>query len=763
MWMAALAVMVLQAGGPLGLANGGFAEQAGGHAARWDVVGSYRALASGGRGGAPALEMVCDGRADTGAVQVVDYRPARRGSFAVTAWMRCEGVEEGGDCSLYLDVIQEGGPPIWGVQGIPDRKSAKWQQVRAEVHPTRPVSQLRVYLLLRKTRGKVRFCDVRAEALPLKVRELRLYAAGGRRFEVRAALSEQAPMRLVAEQGGAEVWRQEVDAARLAGSFEAPGDGPVRVTLAAEQTGSAVRAERSASPRGASGAADWWVADSFARAFQDDLPPEKPARAAALDMARGEQEAFQVCVRALGRPLRNVRVTASVLRSGGRALAGARVEWNRVGYVWVGEPFQHPYAERASAAWWPDPLLPGVPFAVEADQVQPLWFTVSVPRSAPPGTYSGSVRIVAEGVQPIESPLTIRVHPAAIPVQGKMKTAFALMDGFLKQLYGGISPKLRRAYTDYLLAHRLNPDDISRCEPPDLDEMSYANTRGLNAFNILNVVPEPTKPVTWVCYSELAEYTPAFRKRFFERLDAIVPELRKRGLAKKAYIYGFDERGPEYIPVIRDLFGEIHRRYPEVKTLSTCWPPPGTDPLSLNVDWFVPLSSSYNPQLAQTVRKRGGEMWWYVCMGPNHPYANWLLENPLIEARLIWWQAFQYDVEGFLYWGLNIWSREHNDRPIPDDAGPRIDWSVTTGGDYKWLNGDGVLLYPGTRGPIGSIRLESIRDGLEDTELLRQYRARFGRAAADALLRRVTTDRTRYSRNPADLLGARRAMLERLR
>jgi hypothetical protein len=238
--------------------------------------------------------------------------------------------------------------------------------------------------------------------------------------------------------------------------------------------------------------------------------------------------------------------------------------------------------------------------------------------------------------------------------------------------------------------------------------------------------------------------------------------LEKRGLLDKAYIYGFDERGPEYIPIIKDLFGEIKKRYPRVHTLSTCWPPAGTDPMSLNVDWYVPLSRSYDPKLAAEVRKRGGEMWWYICCGPGHPYANWMLEFPLIESRVIWWQAFQNDVEGFLYWGLNIWERKNNDKPILDTAGPRLDWSLTSGWEGEF-HGDGVLLLPGERGPLSTIRLENIRDGLEDIELLRLYREKAGIAETARIVQRVTRDRTAFTREPREVRAARALALTEIR
>jgi hypothetical protein len=47
---------------------------------------------------------------------------------------------------------------------------------------------------------------------------------------------------------------------------------------------------------------------------------------------------------------------------------------------------------------------------------------------------------------------------------------------------------------------------------------------------------------------------------------------------------------------------------------------------------------------------------------------------------------------------------------------------VFDGSDHNG-QGDGVLFYPGADGPLSSIRLENIADGLEDAELFRRYAA----------------------------------------
>ena len=61
--------------------------------------------------------------------------------------------------------------------------------------------------------------------------------------------------------------------------------------------------------------------------------------------------------------------------------------------------------------------------------------------------------------------------------------------------------KNEREAQDIMLDHRLNPDDISRTELPEIDDLLHARERGMNCFNILNIVPPPKDPRTlWVCY-----------------------------------------------------------------------------------------------------------------------------------------------------------------------------------------------------------------------------------------------------------------------
>lgn len=745
--------------------NGDFVKVSDGKPAGWEGSGHYRVIEKGGVDGKSAVELTCEG-ADKTSSLTQNVRPTSEliGSVRISAWMKCLQVEDGGDCSLWLDTLLEDGGAIWGKQGIPERDNSGWQKVSAIVTYDKPIKEVKIFLLLRNVKGKVLFSDVRIDDTPLEIKKLLVLKADDTTYDVQGVLTSKAQWTLTAKQGTKEVYAKTGNSQYLAERFAvASGVNVDSIVLTAELNDKRFSMAAKPVSHGMSGPLIWWTADATTRVFQDDLPPAKQSKQIALEAARNDRESFQICVKPLNKPLKNVVVSIADLKGASGVIAAGNMEWFRVGYVWVPQPFDHPHAPRTSAAWWPDPLLPALSaFEMEAATTQPLWFTVHIPKDAAPGKYEGTITIKADGVDAVTVPVSLTVYPACIPDEGGMKTAFALMDCYMRKLYKTYTPKLRRSYTDYLLAHHLNPDDISRSEPPDIDEVAYANTRGLNAFNVLNAVEEHKDPLSWCCFSPVEAYTPEFTRKFLERMEPAMVELEKRGLADKAYVYGFDERGPEFLTIIKELFKAIKTKYPKVHTLSTAWLPEKANPLDYNIDWYVPLTSMYDHQIASDVRKRGGEVWWYICMGPNYPYANWLLENPLIEARVIWWQAFQNNVEGFLYWGLNVWRLNQNETIIPDRAGPRIDWSVTTGGQHPSLNGDGIMLYPGEKGPIGSTRLELVRDGLEDVELLKQYHTRFGAEATEKLLLPVTHGLSRYSRDVNVMRAARLKMLTAL-
>ena len=93
-----------------------------------------------------------------------------------------------------------------------------------------------------------------------------------------------------------------------------------------------------------------------------------------------------------------------------------------------------------------------------------------------------------------------------------------------------------------------------------------------------------------------------------------------------------------------------------------------------------------------------------------------------------------WNIQGWLYYAVDLW-QGCPEKGIPNKKIiKRINETQNVFTDfnpanYIWCprtdifaNGDGYFLYPGMYGPIGSSRLHTIRDGLEDIELLKQIK-----------------------------------------
>jgi hypothetical protein len=136
------------------------------------------------------------------------------------------------------------------------------------------------------------------------------------------------------------------------------------------------------------------------------------------------------------------------------------------------------------------------------------------------------------------------------------------------------------------------------------------------------------------------------------------------------------------------------------------------------VDIWVPQIDVYNQAAGNQLRAEGKDMWWYVCSGPKRPYANFFVEWPAIEPRLLMGlMAYKCQTGGFLYYQIAKWLiAYHHPAGGWITSGPYTNWDpqCDTGN-----NGDGSLCCAGPDGPIPTIRMENIRDGLEDYEYLK--------------------------------------------
>ena len=758
--------------------NGGFESEGG-----WVGVGEGfqidRQVAHRGR-----QSMRCEGAtlASThGARQVITLDPPVQHPFRISAWSRAENAEVGQDYDIYLDLFYADGTPLWGQMARFEPGTHDWQKSETVFEVAKPVKRIEVHLLFRKARGTVWFDDLEVSLAPFTFTGVRVlpqlfgagivFVLGSASLPARWRASLEGPGGLALEESGDCLPIRCVWTNAALPATATPGPGRLRLFATDSLLGETITLEQAVAIGPDRGTPGLGCVDREQHAPGDAASAAGSHAGAVLQpvgVGGGEYESFQVVL--LGAPgqlLKNVSVETSdlVCTRNQRRLAAEHIQWQQVGYVKVDQPNRHPYVPDAVGGWWPDPLLPVRQFDVPPGFAQPVWITIHAPPGTPAGIYSGSLTVRADGLEARKVEVAAEVFDFELPREGHLKTAFALMDGFLERVYGApLRAQLRQRYGDFVLEHRLNPDDISRTAPPALEDLRHYRDRGLNAFNVLNMVEERGRR-PWVCFSELGTYTPQFKQRLIDRLDPYVEALRREDLLRKAYIYTFDERGREFFPVIREYFGLVKQRYPGIHTLTTAYVPQHPQTMrDLNVDWNCPVTSVYRLADADRCRAAGLQVWSYLCCGPRYPYANWMADDPLIEARIVWWQAFHQKLDGFLYWGLNIWDRPENGRPIVPGQGALLEWSIASDlGNGMPLYGDGRLIYPGTNGPIGSIRLANIRDGLEDYEYLWLLAQRTGdlQTARTACLP-VTEGFTRFTREPGVLLEQREKIAGRL-
>lgn len=440
--------------------------------------------------------------------------------------------------------------------------------------------------------------------------------------------------------------------------------------------------------------------------FRGDF--ESPLR---ISACRDEFEAAQLVLVAYAKALKRVRVTVSDLKSqNGDVIAASDVQLNRVGYVRTRKPAY----EVDYVGWYPDPLMGIEPFDVAQGVVQPVWVTVHPSKKTPAGIYHGEVTIAPANGPAQRVRLEVRVWDFDMPAAPHLKTAFAMCEGQLGAWYGGLTPDIRRAYYEFMLQHKINPTNIYSGVPmPAKDDLQFSVDRGLTCFNLGYIS------------GEMGDEERAARLGTLKDYEAF---LKEKGWWDKAYIYGFDEPAAERIPAIKREFGWVKEHFPDLKRMCTT---PPNEQLKGYVDIWCPILHAYNPDIARKWEQAGDEVWWYVAWIPSRPYPNLLMDNPAIDHRVLFWMNWKYKVPGFLYYAVNLWTT--NFTPCAARQGwcwpqawevlkglkagkrwPEIPWNTFTCSN---CNGDGQLIYPGPNGkPVSSIRMELVRDGIEDYE-----------------------------------------------
>ncbi|MDD4519173.1 MAG: DUF4091 domain-containing protein [Limnochordia bacterium] len=450
-----------------------------------------------------------------------------------------------------------------------------------------------------------------------------------------------------------------------------------------------------------------WVPGKLDKIQREQAPPELILPPLIeMESAQNEWEGAQLIIHAVER-LESVEVTVNPLVHREGIGPDIVLEVFRQHYVHITEP-----TSVFPTGWYPDALPPlQSSLSVEAGHNQGLWLSLKVPAKQPAGLYEGSVVLTlhsSNNVQVSEIPVQLTVWDFALPDETHTMSAFALWGDQIARYYG-ITPgsprywQMLERYYWFQTEYRLPPDDLPI---PYVDPDQYV--RSAERF-----VERP----------EVYSFRIPFRNDPAETKQ-LVDLLREKGWLSKGYFYLgglIDEPSPEQYPSVLMYGQQLKQIAPDARHVVTIHP---VEPLSGAVDTWAPLVHYYDHEMAQARQAIGEHMWWYTCVMPTSPYPTYHIDDDLMGARLLSWFQWNWDIEGVLYWSTTVFEKWTGSRYVRRDP-----WEDPLA--FPGANGDGFLLYPGPDGPVASLRIEAIRDGLEDYEYLYLLEQRLGETAAE--------------------------------
>ncbi|MBC2601821.1 glycoside hydrolase domain-containing protein [Puniceicoccus vermicola] len=422
-----------------------------------------------------------------------------------------------------------------------------------------------------------------------------------------------------------------------------------------------------------------------------------------LNAARNENESFQLAVAPFDRDARQVRVSASELRTEtGDSIPAGQIDCDLVAYT---ETTNEPGYDVDYVGWWPDPIIADPkPVDVKVGEVQAWWIRVNVPIDQEPGMYYGKITVNAEEAEPMVFELAVYVYDFTLPTHAPFPLAFTTISkrsNWIENIMGGQkawNETKKYEFADFLGDYYLMPDCIYRHPTEDLPSkldmelIEYMRDQGkLGPFSI------------GYFHSDNPEWMEEYRENY--------EAVKEAGLEDYAYLYGWDEVSTKMWPRIEDSAAMLKERYPEIYRFTTTAEkvPPQMPSMSAT----CPINAGWNGKNVDTLREEYGiDSWWYTCVWPPHPYPNFFIEYDPIDARVMMGiQHAKYRPAGFLYYETAIFG-ENEEKGGGIGEYPYTTWNPISFGD---THGDGRWLYYRTDGTmVPSMVMENFRDGMQD-------------------------------------------------
>ncbi len=407
----------------------------------------------------------------------------------------------------------------------------------------------------------------------------------------------------------------------------------------------------------------------------------------------------------------------------------------------------------------PDALLPWDGTQRSTEHVnQPLWLQVTVPYGTAAGTYRGSVQVVADGTA-TRVPVTVTVYNVTLPrpgqVSGSLLTAFNVSPqsygATVNKLYGIAADQSAPGLFSFLASYRISPNNWGYGNPRTTAGYTSDQRWWLDkSSQMATAVGDPRRfasmwiPISsnrWPKSSYVGGLSPYAPQTWCSYLRSVHGYWQQEGwLASYPYLWGMDEPGPKNSKTVSEQASVAHSCFPGSHVIVTGNPSPQNKLLwnggSNDVDTWVVLADRYYGKYTtpsqlkkhvshatqrlkpiDRVRRQGKQIWTYTYETKAHSTPSFGATERLTDPRVfVDWAALE-GISGVLY-GQGTTTYGKSNPLVSNDR----------------AQGGFVLIYPGRDGPVPSARLEVLREGIEDWEILDVVRHRHGAKAVRQIL-----------------------------
>lgn len=455
---------------------------------------------------------------------------------------------------------------------------------------------------------------------------------------------------------------------------------------------------------------------------------------------------------------------------------------------------------------YPDAILPQEnAVAYEQNKVKEgdnggAWLEFFVPESTVAGTYEGTATVNI-GDTALAMPVSLEVYDVTIPTECSQKSLFTVNRTYVTYQELDNSQEIVDKYYDMLLRYRCAPTSVSGDDtaPEEFAERAYAycqkgmstvglssggGTLDLDGFSVLdyerlteNIVALAKKSLEtgydmiekavyynwWIDEPFFVTYedgkVAAFVKAFELAVNKAVADLKADPSFQGEFANQLLAEIPQIANVVTDYntdqYGNAHRTQPLLRNADgSLFTYEGTSAT------LCPKPDAFGSLEERATYHKGQELWWYNCNEPKYPYPTYHLDDTMTSAIAVGWMMADYDIVGNLYWNCTYYL---------DADGSYLDNVYGVAYKGSGANGDGTLMYPGkvygVDGPVATLRLDAIRDGYEDYELIRMLKdgyAALGKDSTD-ILDKITEsiyDEASIVGDAAEYETARRILLQ---